>query len=279
MRAMRADVGKNTRSDTDGDDEIVRHLRQEFLDDSRDRAEILDRTLADLRAGTAPDGDAVTCLRREAHNLKGTGAAFGFPVVSLIAHRLEDYLAEATRLEPRHVADAQKFVDALSAVLEGGVNPDRPAREWLLRSLPAKWSPDAPETEFADFEVLLITPSKVMGAVVGRLLQKRRFRIVASHSAASALFMAVASRPDLIIASSVQQPIGGVDIARAFAAMSATRDLPFALMTSHAVGHRSLAELPESAAILRAGAHFEADLDAALRRFDLVEASRRPLTA
>jgi len=222
------------------------------------------------------NGDAVTHLCREAHNLKGTGAAFGFPVVTLIAHRPEDYLAETSALEPRQVEDAQRFVDALSAVLEEGVNPDRAARERLLRSLPAKWSPGAPAAQFADFEVLLVTPSKVTGAVVERLLQKRGFRVVASHSAASAIFLAVASRPDLVIVSSVQQPVSGVDIARAFAAMRVTRDLPFALPTSHAPDHRSLDELPDCAAVLRAGARFEDDLDAALRRFDLIEASCRP---
>ncbi|MHA1114207.1 MAG: hypothetical protein ACTSRY_06845, partial [Alphaproteobacteria bacterium] len=139
----------------------------------------------------------------------------------------------------------------------------------LLRSLPAKWSPEAPEAVFADFEVLLITPSKVIGAVIERILQKRRFRVVASHSATNAFFLGMASRPNLVIVSAVMNPVNGVDIARAFAAMSATREIPFALLTSYAPDHPSLVALPRTVAILRAGPKFETDLDAALRRFDL----------
>ncbi|MHA1113973.1 MAG: Hpt domain-containing protein, partial [Alphaproteobacteria bacterium] len=144
MLGMREEAWDFTRnSGGNEDDEIILRLRQEFLDDSQDRTESLDRALAELRAGTGSEEDAVTCLRREAHNLKGTGAAFGFPIVTLIAHRLEDYLADAAGLGARQIEDTQKFVDALQTALESGASPGQAECDLLLRSLPAKWSPEA----------------------------------------------------------------------------------------------------------------------------------------
>ncbi len=72
------------------DDRIVAQLREAFLADARERIDLLQES---LREAAATAEKVLLTIRREAHSLKGTGASLGFPVVTLIAHRLEDYIA------------------------------------------------------------------------------------------------------------------------------------------------------------------------------------------
>ena len=74
-------------------DHILDALRGEFLVDVRERLEVIEEALGGSGGGGAGRGggagaEALLTIRREAHNLKGMGGSFGFPVISLIAHRL-----------------------------------------------------------------------------------------------------------------------------------------------------------------------------------------------
>jgi HPt (histidine-containing phosphotransfer) domain-containing protein len=67
--------------------ERIFKLQQEFLESAlRDASEIL--ALLDRDGGALPQADALR-LRKLAHDLKGTGAVFGFSTLSETAARLE----------------------------------------------------------------------------------------------------------------------------------------------------------------------------------------------
>ena len=71
-------------------DPVIAQLRQEFLIDAAERIDVIHETLE----STKDSGEcALLAIRREAHKLKGMGGSFDFPVISLIARRLEDYMA------------------------------------------------------------------------------------------------------------------------------------------------------------------------------------------
>jgi hypothetical protein len=72
----------------------------------------------------------------------------------------------------------------------------------------------------------------------------------------------------MVIASAVMDGIGGVDLALAFSAMSATRDIPFVLLTGFQRSHPELHELPPSITLVRHDLDLDSEVERALRVFD-----------
>ncbi len=70
------------------DDRIAAQLREAFLADARECIDLLQESLWEA-AATAEK--VLLTIRRRVH--KGMGASLGFPMVTLIGHRLEDYIA------------------------------------------------------------------------------------------------------------------------------------------------------------------------------------------
>jgi hypothetical protein len=90
-------------------DELADQLRVEFRDDAQDRLDLIYQTLEKRVANTLSDDEALILLRREASKLRGIGSSCGFPLVNLIAHRLETYLSgNLARLNERQIEDVTK---------------------------------------------------------------------------------------------------------------------------------------------------------------------------
>ena len=246
-------------------DKILDSFRDEFLTDAHERLGLIERTLGDRSSGVGA-GSLVT-VRREVHNLKGMGGSFGFPVISLIAHRLEDYIAELPTLDARQAADATVFVDRMQDIVELGRDPDNAEARDLVRGLPAHPSL---QTEKLDVEVLLVSPSKAVSQIALRTLRSLGFRVTTASSAWEAIELAVRTRPDLIITSAVMAGVSGVDLSRAFATMVVTKDLPMAVLTSFSKDHPELRNLPSGVPIISLDKTFDEDLADVITEFALV---------
>ena len=108
-------------------DELADQLRLEFRDDAQDRLDAIHRTLDKHAAGTLADRETLVLLRREAGKLRAIGSSCGFPLVSLIAHRLEVYLdGTLTRLTDRQLADVTRFADRLGQAVDLDQRGDGP---------------------------------------------------------------------------------------------------------------------------------------------------------
>ncbi|MEX2009476.1 MAG: Hpt domain-containing protein, partial [Dongiaceae bacterium] len=202
---------------SDRDDAILAQLRQEFLTDARDRLDKLQQALEAMCAG----GDvtvALTAMRRETHNLKGLGGAFGFPTISLIAHRFEDYLQN---LGTGRLSDTelQQFLDRLDALITAGVDPGLDQASGLVRSLPASTHRTIETAPPRHVEVLLVAASRAIGKIVARELAACGYRVTIARTPWEAFELAVCTRPDLLITSVVLDRVSGVDLACAFAAI------------------------------------------------------------
>lgn len=256
--------------DTHKYDHIIESFRDEFLVDVRERLEVIENALGSGGgAGTGADAEALVTVRREAHNLKGMGGCFGFPVVSLIAHRLEDYLGELTGLDARQAADATVFVDRLQDIVEAGRDPDDAAARSLVRGLPAHPGARSDSAKRHDVEILLVSPSKAVSQIALRTLRSLGYRVTTARSAWEALELAVRARPDLIITSAVMTGVSGIDMSRAFAAMAVTEELPVAVLTSFDKDHPELRQLPPDVAVIRLDKAFEEDLAEVISNFSL----------
>lgn len=257
---------------TDTYDTIVARLRQEFLDEALERVQTIEKSVADVHFGKLSHADAIITIRRQAHNLKGMGSSFQFPIIALIAHRLEDYISDFSEIDRRHANDIEKYVDALRNLLEQGLSaltPVEEERSRILRSLPVRWTDDVLNVPQHDVEVLLITPSRVGSRLVERELRACGFRVIASNNAMEGLELGVRMKPDLIVASAVMEDISGIDMARAFHAMRATTSIPFALLTSFDRDNPALSELPSQTAIVRIGSYFSDDLAEVITHFNI----------
>ena len=87
-------------------EKLADRLNVEFKDDCQDRLDIVYDILARLKTEQIAQDDALIVLRREASKLRGIGSTFGFPLVNLIAHRMESYLGgNLTKLNEKQQED------------------------------------------------------------------------------------------------------------------------------------------------------------------------------
>ncbi|MEM7652226.1 MAG: Hpt domain-containing protein [Pseudomonadota bacterium] len=250
-------------------DNIVLRLRQEFLDEAMERADNIEMTCSNTHFGKIGHADALIIIRRQAHNLKGMGSSFQFPIIALIAHRLEDYIADIREITARHAKDIEGFVDVLRELLGKGIEgltPNEEEQQAILRRLPAKWAYEVEGVAQSNREFLLATPSKVAARLVERQLQGYGHRVVAASSAMEAFELGIRMKPDMVITSAIMEDITGVDLARAFHVMKATSHIPFVLLTSFPKNHDALKDLPETSSVVRIGSSFSDDLQAAMTK-------------
>lgn len=246
-------------------EQILAQLSQEFLTDAGERIGVIEKALGDGNRNP----ETVMTIRRETHNIKGTGASFGFPIVGLIAHRLEDYVSGLDVLEERHVSDIAVFLDRLLDIVEAGREPDDKAAEALVRSLPAHPGVDFELADAVETEVLLVSPSKTISLATMQTLRACGYRVTTARTALEAIEIAVRSRPDLIITSAVMAGVSGNDLVRALEAITATRGLPVAVLTSLSKGHQELSQMPPEVPVIRLGNSFDEDLAEVITGFGL----------
>ncbi len=244
-------------------------LQQEFIDMATDRLSVLDELLEQLRASASDSARALREIRQTAHNLKGMGGSFGFPIITTIAHRLENYLADLGDLDSQNQRDAQVYVDVMAAIVSSGHNPADSDAQTTVRGLPPK--PGLPKSDFdvdgvevSDVEVMLAIPSGTAAHYVTRQLQACGYRVITVKSPFEALEQAVRTRPDLLIVSAVMDGLTGMDLAAAVTAMASTKKLKVALLTSLDLNDRHLLELPDGIPLIRKGPEFGDDLADAL---------------
>ena len=251
-------------------DSIVQRLRAEFLADAQERLTEIESVIGANYHGDMPADEAMLKIRRHAHNLKGMGASFQFPIISLIAHRLEDYVASLRAIEERHFTDVGRFVDTVKGLLESDgekLQPSESEQNKILRSLPAKWLDEVVGAPINDVEILLVAQSKVSSRVVERELVACGYRVVATFSPIEAFELVVRMKPDMVVTSMVMNDLSGVDLARAFAAMDATKAIPVGVLTSLAANDARLQNLPANCVVIRSGANFQDDLADAVTKF------------
>ena len=127
-------------------DDVLNNLRGEFLTDARDRLDVIERAVFEA------SDDTITVLRRETHNIKGMAGTFGFPMVGLLAHRLEDYAAQIKLLDDDNRHDIDVFLRLMQDILQVGHDPDEADAAALIRSLPVR----AEAESAVPIEVLLV---------------------------------------------------------------------------------------------------------------------------
>lgn len=248
-------------------DELMEQLKSEFSDYMSDRLSCINGTLEQAKQGKIKGIDALRELRREIHSLKGSGSTFGYPIVSLIAQRLETYCSDLKDLDDKLIEAIQVFADRIAEMAELAEQPDIAATNQIIRRLPTRYEFDITDVEVRDVEIMLVTPNKLVARKAAAELTACGFRVNIVSDPIEAIAIAVRMPPDMLIAAAVMDGLGGIDLIRGLRAMSVTQDVPAALMTS--MGADQLKGVPADAGIIRLGASFSDDIAAAITRFDL----------
>lgn len=248
--------------------ELDQQAEREVLDEARDVVEGLELRLQEIRTGGSDPIEASQRLKQDVSNLRLKVRAVPIAGLAAITHRLDDYLAGVTAIEPRHIADIQTFGDRIAALLHGEeVSQDEIAT--VVRDLPCNSSFDVGDVTITDVEVTLVVPQRAAGRVVARELAACGYRVSTVLDPVEALEVILDTRPDFVITAMVMPRMSGVDLACALSAMPATKTIPVALLTSLEPGHDDLKPLPIKTGIIRRGAQFGDDLATVLERFGI----------
>jgi CheY-like chemotaxis protein len=241
-------------------DELTQKAELEFHDEATIRFADMNRLLDEIASGGASDA-FVSDLLGHAHNLRITGSSFGFPVITLIAQRLEAYLNDLTQWSDKTQRDIQIFTDAVGEMLERKAQPDDEEIAKLVRNLPnhvsRTFSPG--DVEIRNVEILLITPARSIAKILSKQIMACGFRVNAVQDPIEGLTTAMRLRPDMVITSQVMKGLNGVDLIRALKAMEGTENIPCAVLTSQELDAAAFTRLPEGSPVLRAGGNFADD--------------------
>lgn len=244
-------------------------LHQEFLDHSNDRIAYMDKVLDAAGSRGALEPAEQIELARIVHSLKGSGTTYGYPNLTVIAHRLEDYLGASDGTTQVTLGDIRIFVDRIGDVIDGRISRDGPI-DTIVRSLPMRSRFDVSDVTITEIEVGLIMEPGAQARLVTKELEACGYRVTHIQSSIQAISYVYQTRPDCVFVSANMPGIDGVDFIRALKVMRATEDIPCALLTAFSRDNQILQALPESVPVIRKGTHFGDDLADALQTLGLL---------
>jgi len=244
--------------------EVVEQLRQEFVEELTETLQGLDAAFDSARNGHRDLPEVITECRRAAVLFRGQASNFAMHQLATVAHRLDEYLANApVPPPPRLWQDIPGFFDLMTRLAAGRAEVDKdPAG--IVRALPAKLGFDLGDIEIRNVEVLLVMPPGAQTRFVERELQQCGYRVSNVPDSLHAFGMVVQTKPDLVIISAVMPALEGIDLAMALSAMPSTRNIPLAVITSLDKDDDTLKLLPKRIPVLFKGASFADDLFKAL---------------
>ncbi len=251
------------------DNENERRVYGEFRDEVRDTVSGMSVLLGNLRSRSVGQAEGLEALRRDASNLRSQAQVLAEPLLKLVTHRLDEYVAELKQVGPAEIDEVEVFVGKIERLVEGEAVAEGDIAR-VVRSLPAKRAADV---DFSivkkDVEILLVVPEKALARIVERELAACGYRTSVVRDGFVALETVVRARPDMVVASMELGALSGVDLGCALAAMPATDGVPYAVLTSYEWSNPKLKGLPPRASVIRKGAQFGDDLAECLARFGI----------
>jgi chemotaxis protein histidine kinase CheA len=249
-------------------DAILANLEGEFIDEAEDILNEIDVIIGNLNSGQVTPKDGITELFRRAHSLKGSASIARRPSLSLIMHRMEDYLSSITSLVDKNIIDLQTFSDKARDFLSGEAGKASGAE--LTRVLPAYSGEEEASSgdDSKNISALLVVTDKISAKIFEKEFNKHGLSVIRAASSMEALNLATHAKPDFIVVSGVVDELSGVDIACAIAAMPITKEIPISVMTSFERDHADLDGLPESIPLIQKN-NLSDDLETALKQAGL----------
>ncbi|NQV55686.1 MAG: Hpt domain-containing protein [Rhodospirillales bacterium] len=231
-------------------------LKLDFVEHSIDRLIGLDQLVDSIVKGTGERGEQITKLQREIHTIKGTAGSYGLNFITLISHRLEDYLESSKRLDDEQWLDVQKYLGHMLAVFEASDDPTEIEQQAILDALPTSAAREFTGQQGNEVTVLVVMPKGVQRSIVGSELASCGFNLSFASDPLQAIELAISLKPDVILSNQEFSNISGTELAAVFAAIKSTSGSEFALMTSHDELGAADANLPGGIHVIHKGKDF-----------------------
>ncbi|WP_085905259.1 response regulator [Kiloniella majae] len=252
-------------------DEGFQGLRIEFADQCRVVTDELESLLNQVYDGKYDTSTAIQLMRREMHNLKGQGSVFGYPVISMIAHRLEDYLAKENALEITNINEVNIYLDHIRGIINSAKLPTEAETTELLRSLPQSGFSNHSDVEIEaiseEVEIMAVTSSKLHRHRLESAVTKPGWRLISFNSTLNLLENALASPPNGVIVSGELPSISGIELATVFQALPKLKNVPFAILTSRSKTDSHFKDLPNTVEYISTGQGFSGDVQRMIEAF------------
>lgn len=89
----------------DNFEKTLERLKTDYIEGSGDKLDKIYAIIERMHSGTGDRGADFVDLQRDIHSLKGSAGTFGFSSVTIVAHRLEDYIEATRRLSNEQLMD------------------------------------------------------------------------------------------------------------------------------------------------------------------------------
>jgi len=244
-------------------------VESEYLEETSDLLSELDVVIQQFASGQEEGRRRFDILLGKLGSLCVTGRHTRYALLNVTMHRLQNYMDGLSRPTEEQVQDVLTFSDTMQAILDGQIEHDGWDFSEFVRSLPVLRPLDVEDLEHLDVEIMLVEGRRSTARLFERELRACGYRVASVRNPLEALALAVKTKPDMVLAAAELDDISGIDLACALSAMPATKDIPFALLTSYKQGDARLKDLPEQAALLNKGAGFSDDLADILSKFGI----------
>jgi len=238
---------------------IIAKYEQEFLVDCLENLDGADEAINGMVAGGEGFPAHLDNFLRLVHSIKGKAGTFGFPAISAVAHRAEDFI-EALKNTSAHMNEVQVFIDRMREIAESGFNPDADDCARLLATLPRANMRIATVRPSREVNVLLVMPRDVQRKIIGQELSSCGFGISFVATGVDAISAVLAESPDIIVSSVILKDMTGMDLARALDGIEAVHGGHFILLSSSPVSNEQFAKLPNHVAIVYKGTGYAESL-------------------
>lgn len=252
-------------------DNLLDTLRGEFMGEAEDNLNEIDILLGNLSSGVENPKEAMLKIKRPAHSLKGSSSVAEFPLVTVVMHRLEDYIGPLKEVTPKHIEDIRFYVEKAREYSDVQFDQKSISAAELARLLPKRpeeGAAAATQAPAKKIEALMVIKEKTAGMIFEREFNKFGMHVTTVRTSFEALEMIVRTQPDIVLLSGVVDVLSGVDIACALKAMPATKNIPVCLLTSFEKGHNELEGLPDDVPLISKN-RLKDDLASALKQYKL----------
>jgi len=237
----------------------LKRLKQDFIESSLEKLDDIDDIIDNVYNDRGNRGDQFFQLQRDVHSIKGSAGTHGLHLLTLVAHRLEDYLEAARRLNKEEWRCVQIYMDQMRNLVNLTEEPADDLRKEILQNLPHA---QERTTEFSDqkakkITILIVMPAGVQRKLIGAELAACGFDLSFTDRPVEAIRLVMDLKPDAVLSNQEFRNMTGVELAHVLKAVKATSNTPFALLTSSKLNTDIL---PEGAHIIQKGEKFTSDL-------------------
>ena len=192
-------------------------------------------------------------FQRNIHSMKGSAGTYGFDSVTLIAHRLEDFIEAAPGLNKGQLLDVQVYVDHIRAILESGQNASKDRLDEVLATLPTIGAAPTITQELKTGSVFLVMPKGVQRKLITQELVSCGFELAFANQPLEAFSLVVSLKPDLVVSSLEFDELSGLELAWSLRAVRALKQTPIVLLSSHDTAKIKPERIPEDTQVIHKG--------------------------